>query len=73
MKYCKECKVKINTPVEKCPLCGDMLIGETGSMQHVYPKVITVRREMNEVPSGRRVTFTGIFRFAYKLVGLLGI
>lgn len=37
MKFCKECNVKIITPVSKCPLCKATTIYVDGPEVRAYP------------------------------------
>lgn len=42
MKYCKECKVKVQDPRENCPLCHTSLDAGDGTEQYSFPDIPTV-------------------------------
>ena len=47
MKKCDKCGITINTKQQYCPLCHQVLSGETNSdFKEVYPEYISLRRQI---------------------------
>ena len=45
MKYCKECHVKIITPVSKCPLCKTETMHIEGPEVRAYPDLYSAQAQ----------------------------